>query len=89
MKHSEVDALENVFFERHFEFGEDIQTVQSNLKIAQTLCQQFDEKACSLANQIVCGEVVESMDAILTIQNYLFAHRFFNRFQDEARRYSS
>ena len=40
-----VDSLEMVFYERHFDFGDDQETLENNLIIAEKLSAEYQKKA--------------------------------------------
>ena len=78
-----VDSLEEVFFERNFDFGDDPETLQDNLNKAQALFREYEEKANKLAEDVEDGIAFDESDAILITQSYVFAKKFMERFQSE------
>lgn len=78
-----VDSLEEVFFERNFDFGDDPETIQDNLNKAQALFREYEEKANKLAEDVEDGIAFDESDAILITQSYVFAKKFMERFQSE------
>lgn len=78
-----VDSLEEVFFERNFDFGDDPETLQDNLNKAQALFSEYEEKANKLAEDVEDGIAFDESDAILITQSYVFAKKFMERFQSE------
>lgn len=78
-----VDSLEEVFFERNFDFGDDPETLQDNLKKAQALFREYEEKANKLAEDVEDGIAFDESDAILIVQSYVFAKKFMESFQTE------
>jgi hypothetical protein len=78
-----VDSLEEVFFERNFDFGDDPETIQDNLNKAQALFSEYEEKANKLAEDVEDGIAFDESDAILITQSYVFAKKFMERFQSE------
>ena len=83
MNQQYVDSLEEVFFERNFEFGDDPDTLQMNLKKAQALFSEYEEKANKLAEDVEDGIAFDESDAILITQSYAFAKKFMESFQNE------
>lgn len=78
-----VDSLEEVFFERNFDFGDDPETLQDNLNKAQALFSEYEEKANKLAEDVEDGIAFDESDAILITQSYVFTKKFMERFQSE------
>lgn len=78
-----VDSLEEVFFERNFDFGDDPETLHDNLNKAQALFREYEEKANKLAEDVEDGIAFDESDAILITQSYVFAKKFMERFQSE------
>lgn len=81
-----VDSLEEVFFERNFDFGDDPGTLQDNLTKAQALFREYEEKANKLAEDVEDGIAFDETDAILITQSYVFAKKNLERFQSELSR---
>lgn len=68
--------LEEVFFERYFEPGEDME----NLSRAEKLYDEWKKKAEDLAQDLEDGLVVDDVEAVLTVQTYCLAKKFFKEF---------
>lgn len=71
-----VQELEEVFFERNFEPGED----EENLSRAKKLYGEWREKAESLAQDLEDGLVIDEVEAVLVIQSYCLAKKFYTEF---------
>lgn len=78
-----VDSLEMVFYERHFDFGDDQETLENNLIIAEKLSAEYQKKAEELAENIEDGIAFDESEAILITQTYIFAKRFEKKFQTD------
>lgn len=68
--------LEEVFFERYFEPGEDTY----NLQKAKELFEEAKGKAEELAQDFEDGLVVDESESILIVQNYCLAKKFLAEF---------
>lgn len=72
-----MQELEEVFFERYFEPGED----EDNFSKAKELYEEWKEKAEGLAQDMEDGLVVDEVEAILIVQSYCLSKKFFEEFQ--------
>ncbi len=71
-----MQELEEVFFERYFEPGEDAE----NLSRAEKLYDKWKEKAEDLAQDLEDGLVVDEVEAVLTVQSYCLSKKFMKEF---------
>ena len=71
-----MQELEEVFFERYFEPGED----EKNILQAKKLYAQWKDKAEALAQDLEDGLVIDEVDAVLTIQSYCLSKKFLREF---------
>lgn len=76
-----LESLEEAFFERHFEYGEEQETALSNLDSSLNVYFR-SHKDCSLfAEQISDGEVVDVPTVTLALQNLIFSHKYEEQFK--------
>lgn len=71
-----MQELEEVFFERNFEPGED----EENLVRAEKLYGEWKSRAEHLAQDVEDGLVVDEVEAVLVIQSYCLAKKFLKEF---------
>lgn len=79
-----VDILqkaEEVFFERHFEYGDDEETMKANYESALEIYFRSYKESSELAEKICDGEVVDIPIATLALQNLIFSHKYVGEFK--------
>lgn len=71
-----MQEIEVAFFERNFEPGED----EENLSKAKALYEEWEKKVESLSQDIEDGLMVDEVEAVLIIQSYCLAKKFYRSF---------
>lgn len=77
-----IDEMEETFFSKHFEFGEDADTVRENLTKAEHLLTVYRPKVEELAEAIEDGLVFDVSDAVLTLQIFSFSAKYRKYFAE-------
>lgn len=79
-------SLEEVFFERHFEYGDDPETYQNNYEKSLDIYSRSNTECADYAEKISDGEVVDIPSVTLALQNLIFSHKYVEQFKKAIRR---
>ena len=74
------EVIEEAFFERYFECGDDEGTVRANVKKACSVLKAAYETADRIATAAEDGECFDDSQAILAFQTIALAKHFFDEF---------
>ena len=74
------ESVEEAFFERHFEYGDDEETVLSNASKAFSLMESSYKKVTALAEKVEDGECYDTSEAILQFQTLALSREYLEGF---------
>lgn len=74
-------SVEEAFFERYFEYGDDKDTVFSNLESSLDVFFRSHKECSVFAEQISDGEVVDVPTVMLALQNLILSHKYEEQFK--------
>lgn len=74
------EELEEAFFERYFEYGDDESTVRANVKKACCVLKAAYETADRITTEAEDGECFDDGQTILAFQTIALAKHFFDDF---------
>lgn len=75
------ESIEEVFFERHFEYGDDEDTTKSNYESALEVYFHSYKECSEFAEKITDGEVVDKPSATLALQNLILSYKYVGEFK--------
>lgn len=73
--------LEEPFFDSHFEYGDDSDTVRANLKKAHDILQKSLDEVERITELMENGECFDESEAILAFQTLALANNFSKQFE--------
>lgn len=79
-------SLEEVFFERYFEYGDDKETLENNLKIADSLYCENLTKVNNIAEMLDNGLIFDQTEAILAVQTLGLSYKYKTDFKEALNR---
>lgn len=83
MRMEEMECLEEIFAERHFRMDDDHESISQNCHTAEKLAEEYQAKVERLADALTDGMAVDMSDAILSVQTYIFAHKYVQIFRGQ------
>lgn len=83
------ESLEEIFLSKYFQFGDDMDTLYNNYKIAKDLYEEYYKKAETLADDIADGLIVNVSESIYTIQILSLSFQYMECFEQQLEAYKS
>ncbi len=77
------EEMQEAFFERYFEYGDDDKTVISNVEKAARVLRVAYEKAEAISDAAENGECFDESEAVLVYQTLALAKHFFGQFCEQ------